>query len=266
MTKIFSLALILSSLLVFSCQQKTPSDQESLPKTKHIVISKGKGHASYLAYQQWLKGIDSTIIITDLYYLSKDSVKWALENCDGLVLSGGPDINPLRYTSEWDTAVCGTIDHYRDSLEWQALTSALENKIPILGICRGLQLINIYHGGSLHIDLPSEKGTGKLHRDKPADSCYHAITSSESGLMFNITQVQKGYTNSNHHQGIKQLGNSLQALAYSQQDSLIEAIGWDENNNSTFMLAVQWHPERLNPRNPYSNSIGKAFLDAITNE
>lgn len=255
---LFSLISII--LVLFSACHEEVTVPE--PEQKIIAISKGKGHSSYEAYNDWINRLDSSYLTIDLYYLPQDSVDLILKKCMGLILSGGADINPNYYDYEGDTSLCGTIDGHRDSLELNALEYAIQNNKPILGICRGLQLINVYQGGSLFIDLPTEKEGDVIHRCEAKDACFHSIRNPDQEFLFTICGTNKGQVNSNHHQGILKLGKDLLPIAYSE-DSLIEAISWTQNVQHPFMVAVQWHPERMNSRNPYSTSIGRSFIEAV---
>lgn len=238
------------------------TDTSRSVKSAVVAISKGKGGESYEAYSQWIHKLDSNVKVIDLYHLPKDSVLPNLKRCDGIIFSGGPDINPLYYTSSYDTSKCGFIDSFRDSLEFLALDYAVKNKMPILGVCRGLQLINVYQKGSLFIDLPSQYPSNTKHRCQQKDNCYHPIYNSQNNFLFQISGTTKGFVNSNHHQGIEILGDELEALAYSP-DHLTEAIGWKDHELHPFMIAVQWHPERLSNRNPYSTALGREFLKSL---
>lgn len=163
-----------------------------------------------------------------------------MEQLDGLVLQGGTDISPSRYQEEhavWKG------DSVRDSYEWSVLEFAMQLDLPILGVCRGFQLLNVYFGGSLYQDLPSQNPSKVLHSNIDFyDSLFHPIKLVKGELLdqLNICQQSK-LVNSIHHQGIKTLGKNLAPLAYAE-DGLLEAFYWNQKP-AGYILGVQWHPE-----------------------
>lgn len=126
-----------------------------------------------------------------------------LQLADAVVLTGGPDIQPKRYGGEAQASLCHT-EPRRDSTEFFMYTTALEKQLPIFGICRGLQLINVAQGGSLLADIPSMKGSFQHHKEGSNDA-YHPVVLGAA-----ISDFKQGDTaevNSSHHQGILVLGN-----------------------------------------------------------
>ncbi len=246
--------LFLSLFICFSCQQK--SETEPL----FIAISKERTAAN--RYGEWLNAATGRHLqIINLYPLSDDQINDTLRHCDALLLSGGADIHPAYYGKESDTLRCGAIDGRRDTLEMAAYHLAKELGMPILGICRGLQFINVAEGGSLTIDLPQDKQTGKLHRVGVEDWAYHEVHFSKDHFL-TISFHDSIYTvASNHHQGIEHLAHSLQSIARSD-DSLVEAIGWADETKPSFLFAVQWHPEWEYNGQPLSKQIAIAFVEA----
>ncbi len=227
-----------------------------------IAISKGKPDKYYGAYTRWLKEADSTIEVIDLYHMPLDSALALLDRCAGLLISGGPDIHPGFYGRPQDTVKCNDgIDGKRDTLELMLIGKALEQDIPILGICRGLQVINVALGGSLYADIPSDLPSDLRHRCLDKNNCNHEINVAESSELFNISQLAIGSVNSNHHQGISIIADNLVPVAKTK-DGIIEAFQWEYPDNKAFLLAVQWHPERMEPENPFSLPIATAFIMA----
>ncbi len=239
-------------LLISSCHQyKQPALK--------IAMSKARSANDFGNYGKWLKSADTSLIIIDMYSLPMDSALKVLAGCSGLLLNGGADVYPGLYNKEEDTSKCGKIDFKRDSLEFALIKIALEMKLPILGVCRGLQILNIYNGGSLFADIPTDFDTTVTHRCKNSSKCFHGVKVIENTLLAEISQVTEGTTNSNHHQGIDKLSPNFIANAYSD-DGLIETIQWKDPNNKSFLLAVQWHPERMDYTNPLSMPIAMYFL------
>jgi putative glutamine amidotransferase len=186
--------------------------------------------------------------------------------CDGFILTGGVDVHPSNYDGvEQYPNMPGTFQPERDNFESKIYRHAKQLKLPILGICRGQQLVNILEGGRLIQDLGEEKN--QVHRKLEADK-KHPIQIAASSMLNRISGVESGEVNSAHHQCIDPLflPTSLKAVAFSE-DQTIEAIEYSDATNMGFMLCVQWHPERMEKKetNPLSINIKKAFLDAINN-
>ena len=166
-----------------------------------------------------------------------EEIKELLRKADGLILSGGGDVDPLLYGEE-RLKECGKAIDRRDRLDLDVLQAATELGLPVLGICRGCQVINVFFGGALYQDLPSQLSL--YHRSESADTvCTHEIRVEED------TPLQRAVgdlitVNSYHHQAIKTLGEGLRVMAKSE-DGIIEAITKDDY---PFLRAYQWHPER----------------------
>ncbi len=181
-----------------------------------------------------------------------------LEQCAALLLTGGKDIHPARYGMEDRAALC-KLEPERDELEFALFEAAQEAKKPILGICRGCQLINVALGGTLYVDIPEELPAALEHRKVKGQDSEHLIAVVGGSLLFKISTEVEGTVNSAHHQAIHQLGRGLRAVAYSP-DQIIEAIEWESLYGSNFLLGVQWHPERMDWNSPFSGKIAAHFL------
>ncbi len=164
----------------------------------------------------------------------------AVDAVDGILIPGGLDVDPSMYGEE--TLACCK-EHYREIDLFQSvlIDVAIKKNRPILGICRGCQIINVHHGGSLYQDLETCFSKEICHPslDKPEEAV-HEVTIKEKSLLYGIFNKERLYVNSLHHQGIKTLGKGLNAVA-TAPDGLIEGIE-DENNG---IIAVQWHPEAM---------------------
>ena len=163
-----------------------------------------------------------------------------LEKMDGFVFQGGADFAPITYgekpIGKWQG------DQKRDDFELQAMDWAMSNKKPILGICRGMQLLNVYLGGTLYQDIPSQTTNATKHHDVSVyDQLNHDIIIKESSVLGSIYST-KEKVNSIHHQAIKDLGKGLEIVATSSTDNIIEAVEWTEAEKGKVM-GVQWHPE-----------------------
>ena len=161
----------------------------------------------------------------------------ALPRLDGLILTGGPDIDPSRYGADaLESTGMPRID--RDATELGLVEPALAAGLPLLGICRGLQLLNVARGGTLHQHLPDILGSTD-HAPAPAVYGHHPIEISAGSLLAESLARTEAEVPSYHHQGIAKLGAGLTVSAVAP-DGAIEAI---EDQSMAFCLAVQWHPE-----------------------
>ncbi len=209
---------------------------------------------SFHNYQNWLQN-NANFEIVELSFLTKNIND--LADCEGIILTGGIDIKPKNTNYENAPA---KFSEARDDFEYAVLAKAIEMKIPILGICRGLQLINYYFGGDLILDL-GEKN--HQHKKEEFDKI-HTIEVVENSLLFQIVGQNIGEVNSAHHQSINNLANCLN-ISGMAADGVIEAVE-SKPDFYPFLLAVQWHPERLpNRHSPFSKNIKEAFFTQIKN-
>jgi len=174
-------------------------------------------------------------------------------SCDGLILPGGGDITPAFFGER--NMGSRNIDTELDILQFQALDFCVRRCIPVLGICKGMQVINVAFGGTITQDLP----TACRHRYIEADQ-YHQTIIAKGSCLYTL-YGQEMWVNSAHHQGVKRLGAELQAIQWCPEDGCIEAIV----HNQLPILGVQWHPERLQPQ--ISSPPNRAFTqEAIDNQ
>jgi putative glutamine amidotransferase len=168
----------------------------------------------------------------------------ALADAAGLVLGGGADVDPRRYAEEPRADV--ELVPERDALEWRLLAGAQERRLPVWGICRGLQTLNVFLGGSLWQDLPSDRPSDVPHDlESPPDRLAHALSVSAPRTAFGRRLAEPGaLVNSRHHQGVRQLAPGLLPVA-TAPDGLIEAVTSADGASGWWARAVQWHPENL---------------------
>ncbi len=226
-----------------------------------IAISKAKPIENYGAYSEWLKNIDTTTICIDMYHIPLDSALLLMDDCAGLLITGGPDVHPAWYGQAEDTIKCGTIDLKRDTLEFALIKKALEMNMPLLGICRGEQILNVALGGSLIVDIPTDYNTLVVHRCDDPLNYRHEIFVNRNSILYELSGISRGLSNSNHHQAINKLAVDLKISARTA-DSLVEAVEWKNPENKAFLIAVQWHPERLFETNRLSFTIAEGFINS----
>lgn len=186
----------------------------------------------------------------------KEDVECLLDRIDGLLLTGGDDVPPARYGEERrEKTHCVHAD--KDLFDNLLLRLALEKKKPILALCYGAQLINVAYGGSLIQDVPSEAKTAISHKPAKGEKCRHSVSIERNTLLHKIIGADEIDTNSAHHQAVKKLGEGLKATARTS-DGIVEAFECEE---LPFLVAVQWHPERLTIDTHHA-ALFKALVDA----
>lgn len=181
-----------------------------------------------------------------------------VEECDGILFTGGSDVSPSLYEEEPDPA-CGELCPRRDELEYALLSEALNKDVPLLGICRGAQFINAALGGSLYQDIPSQMPSAVSHcMDSPYDRYWHKVSLTPDTPLSTMLKTTTIQVNSYHHQGIRDLSFQLCPMAYSP-DGLVEAF---YHSSKKFTWGVQWHPEFLWQKDHAQRMIFQAFVDA----
>jgi putative glutamine amidotransferase len=210
-------------------------------------------------YAAWLNLLCPDVTPVDLNSLPTDEAMRQASGASGILLSGGTDMHPALYNCSEDLHLCLNIDDKRDALEIELIQMAFKLKLPMLGICRGLQMLNVAGKGSLHADIPSKLASEVAHSG--TEDQWHDVSLIEGSAFSQVVGVIQGKVNSMHHQAIDSLSSLYEASAYSS-DGLIEAIVLRPRQDHPFCMAVQWHPERMDTANPLSGMVGKAFLNA----
>ena len=185
-----------------------------------------------------------------------------LKNCSGLLLSGGVDLDPALY-GEYTQFATESICKRRDRGEYALLKAAVSLHRPVLGICRGIQLINVYFGGTLYRDIPCEyrslPGGGNPHRQTlPFPEGGHEVT--YEGELWPIPE-KTVRVNSYHHQAVRIPAPGFRVLARSTVDGLIESIYSPETASMPLVAAVQWHPELIQHVREDQRDIFRFFID-----
>ncbi len=182
-------------------------------------------------------------------------------SCSGLLLTGGHDVDPSLYHGPSNHPRITSTDIRRDEFERKLLDRALQRGIPVLGICRGLQLANVHFGGTLFPDL--EESGYPSHRCDTWECRHKIIVQPASGLGA-ITGQREGTVNSSHHQGVDRVAPTLHAVARSE-DGIIEALEMDPSSGLPFFELVQYHPERMDDAdNPFAKRLLEGFLASIS--
>lgn len=245
------LFLALLPLFIGSCSnEKKPSA---------IAVSYLSANPEESNYIKWLKSVDPGLNYFVMNNLPMDSVEIVFDLCSGLLLTGGEDVFPGRYGQAEDTIICGTINFYRDSLEFLLIDLAIDHGTPIMGISHGQQILNVAFGGSLIVDIPSRFHSLVYHRCDDWQNCFHDVNVIKNSILSEISGVEGGSVTTNHHQAVKGLADAFRVMATSN-DGLVESIGWKEPLDKPYLMAVQWHPERMDSTNRLSRPLAEKFL------
>lgn len=218
---------------------------------------------SYWMLPGYMKAIEQAGgigIMLPLTYEQKD-LEELIQRVDGLLFTGGPDIFPFMY-NEKISEECGQCCFERDEMEFNLFKLAYQSKMPMLGICRGHQFFNVMMHGSLYQDINSQMYSRvKHHQSMPYDKPIHEVQIVSQSPLKKLLGKEKIEVNSLHHQGIKDLGQGLKAMATSK-DGLIEAIYAPDY---PFMWGVQWHPEFSYKKDKNSQLIFSTFIAHCSN-
>jgi putative glutamine amidotransferase len=177
---------------------------------------------------------------------------------DGLLLTGGGDVDPAYY-GEKPIAECGEPEPERDEQEIALSRLALESDLPVLGVCRGMQLLNVVRGGTLYQDLVAQRGEPRHdHTDHPRTYRAHDIEVNPASRLAGILGGTRQAVNSLHHQAVNRPGEGIEIVAWSE-DGVAEAM---EAQGHPFAVAVQYHPEELASDDAASQRLFAAFVQA----
>jgi putative glutamine amidotransferase len=153
------------------------------------------------------------------------------------------------------------MDERRDEFELKVIDYTQKNQLPLLGICRGLQITNVYFGGTLIPDIPTSGMSD--HSKLNNNDRYHQINTNVGSQLFDIVGNVTGEVNSAHHQSADGIGSGLRISATSS-DGIIEALEREQPDGKSFLILVQWHPERMiDQQSPFTKNIKQAFLESI---
>jgi len=170
-----------------------------------------------------------------------DYYRDSMLNASGLLLIGGIDVNPFLFGHKVEKG-CGKVDPDKDFGEIEMFKIALEMDIPILAICRGIQLMNLAKGGTLHQDIADDIPEAFKHNPgfPPGTFCHHVNVETDS-LLYSIVKTKRFAVDSSHHQAVDKIGDGC-AISARSDDGVIEAL---EIQSKRWVIGVQWHPERV---------------------
>ena len=193
-------------------------------------------------------------------HLEKKHLRVIFHHLDGLILSGGGDIHPSLF-GERDSGLLWSVDQERDRCEMLLAQWALEDRLPVLAICRGIQVLNVVCGGTLIQDIPSQVPNPLPHSfvtGRSLDKVIHTIKIERRSRLAEIAATQEMGVNSAHHQAVKDVGTGLCVTAKAP-DGVIEGI---EAVDHPFCIGVQWHPETMFHKVPVMQRFFVALVDA----
>ncbi|MBE6038269.1 MAG: gamma-glutamyl-gamma-aminobutyrate hydrolase family protein [Anaerofustis stercorihominis] len=192
----------------------------------------------------------------------EDEIVSLVSVLDGILLTGGVDVSPTLYGEEI-MPYCEKLVDLRDRSETALMKEAVKQNKPVMGICRGMQFLNVFFGGTLYQDIPTLCPSDIRHRVlDPKERAAHTVTAIEGTPLFDMVENKTFNVNSRHHQGVKKLAPCFKAMATSEE-GLVEAIYMPENPN---IFAVQWHPEYFYMDDPVSQALFRALVNASKNK
>lgn len=190
---------------------------------------------------------------------SEEDTDYYLSIIDGLLLTGGNDMCP-RYYGEEPLKEVNNTSSVRDKYEIELFNRAYKIGMPIFGVCRGHQVINVCLGGTLYQDINRQlpESFGHYPKETSEDELYHSVNINKGTMLHSIMQEESTYVNSFHHQSIKGLGDDLAVSAISK-DGIVEAV---ESTQDRFLMGIQWHPESLIRKHPEFLKLFTSFCGA----
>lgn len=220
---------------------------------RHIMVTRH--------YSDWILAKGGIPLIIP-YFSNMNDLDLFIHRLDGLLLTGGGDIDP-SYFKEEPHPKLGPITPERDFNEIYLAKSMLKLNKPILAICRGCQVLNIAAGGDMYQDLSTQYHHNELiqhDQNAPTDHASHTVNVDKNSYLFKILQMVKCRTNSFHHQAVKEVAPLFRAVAHSR-DGVIEAI---EGEAYSYAIGVQWHPECMSESDEVSQRLFHSFILACT--
>ena len=243
------LTILTVTLLAVCTLQAKPRSEAKTPIigiSGHVSGSTLEAGMNYINSVRMAGGVPMVIPVT-----SDDAqIDAALAVIDGLIMTGGEDFDPLKWYGEEPVRALGEVVPSRDEFDVKLVRAAVAKGIPVLGICRGEQLLSVAFGGSLWQDIPSQIPSSYVkHRQGPTSGKYgtHSITIEEGSFLEQLLGARQATVNSFHHQAIKRMPQGFKAAAYSA-DGIVEAVERVEKlsdyaDGGAMIIGVQFHPE-----------------------
>lgn len=230
-----------------------PRDSEERSKPERAYVN-----AAYLLAVQEAGGVPVPLPPQ----LDERSLLELAERLDGLLLTGGGDLDPALFNEPPHPTLL-EVSRARDTLELALVRNFLRARRPILAICRGIQVLNVALGGNLYQDVATDPGTAIKHNqnDGPRDQPAHPVKVVSGSFLARILGSEELLVNSMHHQAVKAPGPGLLPVAFAP-DGIIEGVELENPDPSHFVLGVQWHPEELVTKDPTARRLFHAFVDA----
>jgi putative glutamine amidotransferase len=230
----------------------------------HSDYRAGSGRPVYCNNRAYTHALEHAGAIPILIPLLEDphALDSLLPRLDGLLLSGGGDVQPHRY-GEDPYPNLEMLDPRLDEIELTLASWALQEDIPTLGVCRGMQLLNVAAGGTLYQDLPDQYPSNIRHcnRDMPRNHLSHRVSIEHGSLIERVLGTSEFWANSLHHQAVKVSGKDVYISGHAE-DGVAESL---EISGYRFMMAVQCHPEEIYQQEPACARLFEAFVQACSN-
>jgi putative glutamine amidotransferase len=214
-------------------------------------------------YVEALRSSGAVPVLLPLMPHDPEAMRSMFDRLDGVFLTGGVDVDPARYGEERHP-LCGALDPDRDAVELMLLEHATAKGLPVLAVCRGIQILNVARGGTLYQDVGAQVPAALKHDhfptpEKPSRTFLaHDVTVTAGSRIAGILGEAVVPVNSMHHQAIKELAGDLRPTAYAP-DGIIEAV---EGMSGGYLVAVQWHPEELVETQPGMRRLFASFVEA----
>lgn len=215
------------------------------------------------SYVEELRKVGAVPWVIPLIPGDPETLQEIFDRLDGVFITGGVDVDPSQY-GESKTTLCGTTDPDRDAVEIALLRHAADRHLPVLAVCRGIQILNVAHGGTLYQDVAAQVPAALKHDFFPTPErpsrqyLAHDITVKAGSRLGGILGDPVVPVNSMHHQAIKELAPGFAPTAFAP-DGIIEGI---EGTGDQYLIAVQWHPEELTDTQPGMKRLFTTFVDA----
>ncbi len=226
------------------------------PRMAHIVPEFNSSPRDYTEAVKAAGGIPVVIpLCTD-----EDLLKETLDKLDGVLLTGGEDVDPLNYGEDYNHRI-ELVSPIRDKFDMTVARLAMDRDMPILGICRGCQIINVTEGGTLYQDISSQVKDSLRHPlvgITPKWHKSHLVTLDPESKLAGIYGTREMWTNGFHHQAVKDVAETMKAVGHTK-DGMVEAI---ESKKHTFVVGVQWHPEMMLEKHQDVLPLFESFVKA----